>query len=453
MIINALQRAAREFVILSALAGLQNDSPNTQLTEVPKPNTPVPVENKTSTPLIYQITDRIDEPERISTPDVIAYYPLNTEITFHIIQYEKSGKFAPGYRKQDLKNFVLFSQENSPLAIVEPGNSGLAGGFEIYSFDEHNNCPSYVGGDFCIHYNLDIRSATLSHLVEIPGNTFVTPSYIKDIHDSINAIPSSILNFLTSQDFKIMIGYDAKTLLYKWKEIETVDEKVARNSLPHPPPLEKIGPKKWKNNIKNIEAPAVYYKNKAIMPQRYSKYGTQEEVKPSSIGIKETLFHEIGHKLNRKDNSEKSPLFSDDEDFIKAYEEDIKNISESDEASVSYFLIENRSSARDETFAEIAGALMGSYRQERINRILSKFPNTAKYVKKILEENYSFSTSVPLVAGYKRDGISTSFIHDLVRRNISVYLASHTGQEPGSSLLQYQQGEKYLHNFPQVCTV
>ena len=415
MSIFSLGNVTQKLMLLPVLFALSKD--DIAMAETPgAPNT-------NSILATYQIVDRIDDPKRFTTSDAVAYLEVNTkDVPFHIVQY-KNGKVGPAYAKKDLDDHKLFPNETSPLAIVEPVSSGLGGAFEIYSFKEHYKCPQYKSGDFCVHFNPKITSTSLSPLIYIPAHTYVSPAYVRVVNSAINELPSTILEHLTKENFKIMIGYDGKECYWKtWSDFETHDKTLKRTSS-----RSDIRVKKgiWKFNGKFIEALGIFRENKAAVPQRYFQAGTENRIELNTLTTKSTIYHEICHKLNRKGRSDNSSLYSDEEDFKKAYKEDVEKLTEQEEEQVSHLLVN-----RDEAFATIGGVLLGGYSKERASFVLSKFPDTAKQVAKVLEEQYRFSTSVPLANyEYQRGGISTSFIYELVRKNIGFYLASHTPQQ------------------------
>ena len=348
----------------------------------------VPLATDTSlSPVTYQIIDRIDDKNIFTAKDTVAVFSVNTKAPFQIIQYKETGKFGPAYNKEELDKGNPFLKGRSPLAIVEPANSGLAGGFEIYSLDEHNRCPSYTSGEYCVHYNPKITSTTLSRLIYIPVHTYVSPQYAQEMNTAVQSLPPVILDFLTKQAFKVMIGYNGRECYWKtWPFLKIHDESLSSTRSTSASLHQRVGKWQWTYRGKYIEALGIFKENKAAIPERYFKFGTEEQIKLKPESIKSTLFHEVGHKLNRKGEDDKSLLFSDDQDFKTAYNEDLKKITEEEEKKLEHLLVN-----RDETFATIAGILLGGYPAERAAFVLSKFPKTARQIAKILEEKYRFS--------------------------------------------------------------
>ena len=346
-------------------------------------------ERPTKTIPTYQITSHIDDPKEIPFKNALSYFILNTEMPLEIVRY-RDGKFGPAYRESDLQNNLHFQTGNGgrPLAIIEPGDSGFPYGLELYHIDDHPGCSKHHSGVFCVHKNLEIRSSTLSPLIEIPTHTHVSSDHLLNIQQPVGDLPPEISGFLTKEEFKLILGYNSEAAYYKtWPAFETQDGQHVRHQSGRG--LVKTQKGKWQSYYKCSEAAGIYHENKAAIPEWHHKFNSKEYQKLLPVITKEVVFHEIGHKLNRNGHNDNSPKFSDSKEFKKACEEDIKAMTEENENHVAYMLTNE-----NEAFAELTGILMGGFREDWTRFKLSVFPTTAKYIAEILENHYGFKPKI-----------------------------------------------------------
>ncbi len=102
-----------------------------------------------------------------------------------------------------------------------------------------------------------------------------------------------------------------------------------------------------------------------------------------SRNISNTFRHEVGHAVD-----DVLGIPSQSKAFIKAYEEDVKNISIFDKDKIGYYLQEGRVGL-EETFAEVYASLTGGGSFTKIEvhtaeQFLRMFPKTAGIVRGFL---------------------------------------------------------------------
>ena len=130
MSIFPLGRITKKLMLLPVLFALGKDKiSSAEDTLIPKADSLPTVASSSPAPRVYQVIDHIDDKAKMTVKDAVAFYPVNTKIPFHIVQYKEAGKFGSAYYEKDIEDHNPFPAGASPLAIIEPGNSGLAVGF------------------------------------------------------------------------------------------------------------------------------------------------------------------------------------------------------------------------------------------------------------------------------------------------------------------------------------
>ena len=215
--------------------------------------------------------------------------------------------------------------------------------------------------------------SAFSSLVVIPDHTSIDQVYERNICDAMNQFPSGLSSALFENGIRIKLAgnvHDAYYYYYpRWKE-DDYSRPVDPNK-PIPPMLEKKDGV-WIDNRKHENWGGVYIDKRMVLPQQFIEYGTNNVIDRtnSKAEIKAAVFHESWHGI---DDLYK---FSDDEYFIRAYNQDKEKFSEEKEKEMAYFVMSGA-----EAFAEIATALTGGLPKERAKVLLDAFPLTAEHIK------------------------------------------------------------------------
>jgi hypothetical protein len=94
-----------------------------------------------------------------------------------------------------------------------------------------------------------------------------------------------------------------------------------------------------------------------------------------------SVCHELGHLLNFYLMN-----FSDNPEFVAAYEEDKKNTSDSGSYDLSY-LLQPGTGGRDETFADLVALSCGTMNDTRAQAERKQFPRSLALVQKCLSSH------------------------------------------------------------------
>ena len=221
-----------------------------------------------------------------------------------------------------------------------------------------------------------------SSILKVPSHTRVSTNFFTTVDNALKEMPDELIGAFNRNGTEVMIGKNVNDLYYwlypSWK---TQDEATPID--PNKPWIEKINGQ-WVDNRKTRNYPGVYIQKRIIMPQKYIKYASTDEIDQgdSSDWIRAMTFHETGHGLDYL----KSSLYSNDQGFIDVYEKDKAKIKGEDELYVAYFLRNRR-----EPFAELVGALLGGLLPKSAARILNNFPTAAEYVRKNVLPNYGYN--------------------------------------------------------------
>lgn len=299
-------------------------------------------------------------------PRFQAYYRVQTNIpgSFYIVQYKDSDKqkiFTLSYDLEDKRQGRIFPRpqdSSKPVAVIKGEGANLDGVFEIYDRGEY----------YSVNYNF-------SPLIYIPSHTEINSRYLLNIDESLKDLPTDLVSKLNEYNRKIMLANNVEDSYYwlypSWKED---DDNSPINS--NRPWIEKINGQ-WVDNRRHENVPGYYFSDRhmIVMPQKYIRYGTEDEVIDRTEHTdwnKATVFHEIGHAVDYLE----SPLYSDVNSFVRAYNTDLAKIPASEQERVGYFLMNRR-----EPFAELVGALLGGFTRDRAARILDYFPDAAEHIR------------------------------------------------------------------------
>ena len=298
------------------------------------------------------------------------------------VQTNTEGKFTIGlykdthtqkisraiYNERDKTQGKLFptpSDQSKPVAIVDARGADLEGTFKIY--DSGNNYSS---------------SYPTSPTLWLPNHTEVATNYLFSMNNSLNRLPEGIVDAFRRNETWTMLGKNVEDTYYwlfpSWR---THDQNTPID--PNKPWIEKINGR-WVDNRRYANLPGLFLPSmkRIVIPQTYITYGTRDGIEDRNgrdEWNRDTVFHEAGHGTDYLNS------YSDADGFVSAYERDKRNIPESEEHLVSYFL-QNRS----EPFAEITGALMGGLSGRRSARILSYFYNAAEHIRTQVLPAYSY---------------------------------------------------------------
>lgn len=304
-----------------------------------------------------------------------AYYKVETATSgwFYIARYKDTHNqkiSVPAYDDEDKKQGRLFptpTDYSKPVAVVDASRASL-GIFNIYD----------TGSEYRSGY-------PISPVFRVPSHTEVSTDYLLTVDKALKEIPDKLISAFSSNGTEVMIGRNVNNLYYWlypfWK---TQDEATPID--PNKPWIEKVNGK-WVDNRKICNIPGMYIQKRILMPQKYIKYASTNEIDQgsSSDWIKSMTFHEAGHGLDYL----KPSLYSNDQEFIDVYEKDKAKITGEDELYVAYFL-----KNRKEPFAELAGALLGGLLPKSAARILNNFPTAAEYVRKNILPRYGYNITV-----------------------------------------------------------
>lgn len=304
-----------------------------------------------------------------------AYYKVETGTPgwFYIARYKDTHNqkiSKPAYDDEDKKQGRLFptpTDYSKPVAVIDASKAGL-GIFNIYD----------TGSEYRSGY-------PISPVLKVPSHTEVSTDYLLTVDKVLKEMPDKLISAFSRNGTEVMIGRNVNNLYYwlypSWK---TKDEATPIN--PNKPWIEKINGQ-WVDNRKTRNYPGVYFQKRILMPQKYIKYASIDEIDQGSSrdGIKSMTFHEAGHGLDFL----KPSLYSNDQGFIDVYEKDKAKIMGEDELYVAYFL-----KNRMEPFAELTGALLGGLLPKSAARILNNFPTAAEYVRKNILPKYGYNITV-----------------------------------------------------------
>ncbi len=302
-----------------------------------------------------------------------AYYKVETGTPgwFYIARYKDTHNqkiSAPAYDAEDKRQGKLFptpTDHSKPVAVVDASKAGL-GIFNIYD----------TGSEYKSSY-------PISPILGVPSHTEISTDFFLTVDKALKEMPEGLITAFSRNGTEVMLGRNVSDLYYwlypSWK---TQDEASPVN--PKKPWIEKVNGE-WVDNRKIRDIPGMYIQKRILMPQKYIKYGTNnDEIDQggSSEWIRSMTYHEAGHGLDYL----KSNLYSNDQGFVNAYEKDKAKITGEDELYVAYFL-----KNRKEPFAELVGALMGGLLPRSAARILNNFPTAAEYVRKNILPKYGYN--------------------------------------------------------------
>ena len=272
----------------------------------------------------YKITEVITDPERIGSK-YDAYYKVETnkEGYFYIAR-QKNGRtdtlFGASFDLNEKNKGLVFPDpiDNSGLvALVDAKEAGLNGVFEIY-----DNNAGYI-----VQYNF-------SPLISTPGHTTVSSTYLIDMENMLRKLPSSYTAEIAKQGIRVLMAKNVEDAYYyyypSWKRED--DSKVVD---PKRPPYE-FTENGYRDYRKYANIGGLYIDRKAIIPQTYIRYGTNDEIIDYAKSVDDTryvAYHELGHGFDDLYYSR----FSDSKEFKKAHSKDISTFSKEDKDRLIYF--------------------------------------------------------------------------------------------------------------------
>ena len=323
---------------------------------------PAQVRPHTVSAPIYEITEIINDPDRLSEPGIAAYYKVNTKGDFYIT-HNTDSTFSLAYRSEDITKGLLFPEKAAGqlVGIVDAASVGFPGGFEIRSAGK---------AAYSVNYASHIKSSV--SLLHIPTHTQVSSTYAKNMISAIKSLPEPFTSELAKQGITVMIAKDYNDAYYyyypSWKEYDRW-----KTEDPAKPPYE-ITPKGYVDNRKYSSTGGFFIDKKAVIPQIVTQYGTCKLVDRSDSKdyIVRVLYHELGHALDYAYSS----AFSDSDSFKSAHALDVKSFSDEDKKNLVYFY-----NSRSEAFAHLTAALLGGLSKDEAAVMLSKFKRSAEIIR------------------------------------------------------------------------
>ena len=351
----------------------------------------------------YHITEAVTDREKFqdpdSYPDVVAFFRVNTPGGFDIWKY-KDGKYGPAYLKDSLDNNLLFPTkfENKPVAIVDPGESGFQGGFEIYYVKHktanpyHANCSYYVHGAYCIHYRNDIKIAEVSPLIVIPEHTTVSQDFLHTAEEILNkTLPKELQKILLENNIRLMLAGNVEDGFYHYHPASRNLDSNNKNR-PPTPTIEKItenGKVKLKDNRKMANCGGHYRPDHkiALLVEKYISYYNNSTINQlKDVDEMQNIeIHELMHGLD--------DVFkiSSEEDFAKAHKADIENLDSriKERSDILYLVLDKK-----EAFAELTTGLLGGLTKSEAKELFTLFPQTIKYIREKVLPRFRVNISV-----------------------------------------------------------
>lgn len=338
--------------------------------------------NNTTSPPTYRISEVISG-NRIES-EYKSYFrvALNTDAFFYIVQRKDSkGQkiFELSYDLADKRQGRIFpapEDYSKPVALVDGKGADLNGIFEIYDRGDY----------YSVSYNF-------SPLIYIPSHTEISSVYLLTVDKSLKDLPKDLTDTLNENKRRLMLAKNIEDSYY-WLYPYWREEDRNHHIDPKKPWIEKVNGV-WIDNRRHENVPGYYLSDRSmiVMPQRYIKYATEDEVIDrvnDHEWNKATVFHEIGHALDYL----RSPLYSDARNYDEAYNRDLAKIPNEEQERVGYFLMN-----KVEPFAELVGALLGGFSRDRAARILDYFPDAAEHIRVHVLPKYGYEISEDDVRG------------------------------------------------------